>query len=346
MTDDDSQQPGIPETEDVDQGRRGVLKAAAGAMVLSVSGIGGIEADQDEVGGVLQEHYKKMTEEEREELVEKLEKRLREEYDEPDIDISTTGPLEDTMFGYALDVDKCIGCRQCVYACMEENNISRGSKENPAANQLQWIRVLRFEDQNIDPGEGDSPPVGMAGPISSAFGDVSAGVDLHDADHFYDPETVPDEEHWYMPVQCQQCEDPSCTKVCPVQATWKEEDGIVVVDYDRCIGCKYCVTNCPYDARRFNFSEPHLPEDEINPDMHYLGNRPRPGEVVEKCTFCIQRTREGEYPACVETCPTGARKFGNLLDEESTIREILDEKPVFRLKPDTGNEPKFFYFTG
>ena len=343
MTDENSPDPSVPDEDDaIETDRRNILKAA-GAIALSIGGIGSAAPEKDQAADVLQKHYKKMSVEERENLVEHLEHELREEFDEPDIEISTAGPMEDTVFGYALDVEKCIGCRQCVYSCVEENNLSRSSEDNPAALQQHWIRVIRFERSTIEPGGEEGNPPGMG--ISTEFGDVTAGIVWHEGEHFYDPEEVPEDDSWYLPVQCQQCEDPSCTKVCPVQATWKEKDGIVAIDYDRCIGCKYCVTNCPYDARRFNFSEANVPEDEINPDMHILGNRPRPGEVVEKCTFCIHRTREGAYPACVEACPVGARKFGNLLDEEGEIRRILDEKHVFRLHPETGNEPKFFYFT-
>jgi Fe-S-cluster-containing dehydrogenase component len=79
--------------------------------------------------------------------------------------------------------------------------------------------------------------------------------------------------------------------------------------------------------------------------MHYLGNRPRPRGVVEKCTFCIQRSRKGRQPACVEACPTGARVFGNLLDPNSDVRYVLENKTVFRLKEELGTEPKFWYFT-
>jgi molybdopterin-containing oxidoreductase family iron-sulfur binding subunit len=103
-------------------------------------------------------------------------------------------------------------------------------------------------------------------------------------------------------------------KACPVRATWTESDGIVVVDYNWCIGCRYCMAACPYEGRNFNWGDPVLPPEELNPETHYLGNRPRMRGVVEKCTFCIQRVREGRYPACVEICPVGARKFGNLLD--------------------------------
>ena len=89
---------------------------------------------------------------------------------------------------------------------------------------------------------------------------------------------------------------------------------------------------CPYGARRFNWASPKLPADELNADTHYLGNRPRPMGVVEKCTFCIQRVRNGRYPACVEICPAGARKFGNLLDPKSEIRYVMDHKRVFIFK--------------
>ena len=110
----------------------------------------------------------------------------------------------------------------------------------------------------------------------------------------------------------------------------------MVIDYDWCIGCRYCMASCPYGARHFNWTEPTLPPDQLNPDTHILGNRPRPKGVVEKCTFCIQRVRNGRYPACVEACPVGARKFGNLLDPNSEIRYLLDTQAD--LRPQGGAE--------
>ena len=149
-----------------------------------------------------------------------------------------------------------------------------------------------------------------------------------------------------MPVQCQHCKTPPCVKVCPVHATWQETDGITVVDYDGCIGCRYCMAACPYGARHFNWGDPQIPSKDVNPETHYLGNRPRAKGVVEKCTFCVQRTRQGKYPACLEVCPTGSRKFGNLLDKESEIRYILENKRVFKLKEELNTQPNFFYFYG
>jgi molybdopterin-containing oxidoreductase family iron-sulfur binding subunit len=97
-------------------------------------------------------------------------------------------------------------------------------------------------------------------------------------------------------------------------------------------------------GRWFNFAAPVIPADEINTETHYLGNRPRYRNVVEKCTFCIQRVRKGKYPACVEICPVGARKFGNILDPDSEISRILRTMRVFRLKEELNTQPKFYYF--
>ena len=172
------------------------------------------------------------------------------------------------------------------------------------------------------------------------------GIDLESSVHDYPKEEAANKDYYYMPVQCQQCNNAPCVKVCPVKATWTEPDGIVVVDYNWCIGCRNCMAACPYGARKFNWSTPEIPVDEINPHTEFLGNRPRPNGVVEKCTFCIQRVRKGKYPACVEICPTGSRKFGNLLDESSEIRMIMKNKRIFIFKEELNTQPRFYYFYG
>jgi len=241
-----------------------------------------------------------------------LERQYSEAYGTA-VTVADTPALPGVQFAYALDISRCVGCRRCVYGCVEENNQSRDP-------QVHWISVLAMEK--------------------------AKGVDFQHSDPYYEPQEVPEEGRFYVPVQCQQCENPPCTKVCPVGATWKEKDGIVVIDYDWCIGCRYCMAACPYGARHFNWAEPTIPKGEINPNTHYLGNRPRQKGVVEKCTFCIQRTRAGRYPACVEVCPVGARKFGNLLDPASEIRYIIEKKRVLVLKEDLNTVPRFFYFYG
>jgi molybdopterin-containing oxidoreductase family iron-sulfur binding subunit len=242
--------------------------------------------------------------------VQDLEAKYKGRYGR-NVEVSAARAADGVEFAYALDISRCIGCRRCVYACVEENNQSR----NP---QLHWIRVLSMDKEK--------------------------GVDFGHSDPYYQPASVPQDGHFYVPVSCQQCRNAPCTKVCPTGATWTEPDGIVVIDYDWCIGCRYCMAACPYGARHFNWTEPDVPLDSINTTTHYLGNRPRPKGVVEKCTFCIQRCRAGRYPACVEVCPAGARKFGNLLDKESEIRYIIEHKRVLVLKEDLNTLPRFFYF--
>lgn len=253
-------------------------------------------------------NYKIMTDEEKTSTVTRLEK-LYEINNGHSINVSDKGPMKDVLYGYAFNISKCQGYMDCVNACVEENNQDRSS-------EMQYIRIHEHENGSMN-------------------------FENAEDDYFHE---VPAAGHFYMGTQCFHCENPPCVDVCPVQATWKEKDGIVVIDYDWCIGCRYCMAACPYDGRRFNWATPEVPEEEVNKEQHYLGNRLRKKGVMEKCTFCIQRTRGGKNPACVEACPTGARIFGNLLDPNSDIRWVLENKKVFRLKEDLGTEPKFWYF--
>lgn len=323
----------------VDEKRRKILKGIAGGAALAAVPFGDFKIPVIDVTleEFFQPHYKEMSEEEKRYYIKRLEEKYKEQFGRDDIEIKTTEPKPGVVFGYALNIKKCIGCRRCVYACVRENNQSRAHPKDKTKPQIQWIRVVAIKKFEIEPGEKGKD-------FRTKFGKVEAGINLEENEHYYEPEKVPQEEYFYVPIQCQQCERPPCVKVCPTKATWKEEDGIIVVDYNWCIGCRFCIAACPYWARRFNWTDPYIPKEELNPKMHYLGNRPRMRGVVEKCTFCIQRTREGRYPACVEACPVGARKFGNLLDPNSEVRKIIEEKRVFRLKEEMGTQPKFFYF--
>lgn len=292
--------------------RRKALKGlAAGLGVLALPTPDASAAVWD---SFFQKHFRELSKDELQQVLARLEKEYSKKY-EKEVKVKATPAIEGVRFGYGLDLSRCIGCRRCVYGCVAENNQSRDP-------QIHWIRVVRMEKEK--------------------------GIDFDTAEHYYNPAEVPEEGHSYMPIACQQCENPACTKVCPVQATWKENDGIIVVDYNWCIGCRYCMAACPYGARHFNWKKSQIPPEELNPDTHYLGNRPRPVGVVEKCTFCIQRTREepGRYPACEEACPVGARKFGNLLDPKSEMRYLIENKRVFILKEELNTQPKFFYFYG
>ena len=288
--------------------RRSFLAGGTTAMTAIAAGITG--ASPAFIATMLRENFREMSPPEMDRVLAEMERDYSEKYGK-DVTVSRTGAQPGVLFGYGLDLSRCVGCRRCVYACVNENNQSRDP-------QIHWIRVLEM--------------------------DKSKGIELAESDPYYDPETVPEDDAFYMPVACQQCSNPPCVKVCPVEATWAEPDGIVVIDYDWCIGCRCCMSACPYGARHFNWATPDLPAEEVNPDMHYLGNRPRPKGVVEKCTFCIHRVRDGRYPACVEICPVGARKFGNLLDPASEMRVLMQEKRVFVLKEDLNTQPKFYYF--
>lgn len=256
----------------------------------------------------LQKHYKELDGGALQAVLRRLEVETAEAYG-AEVHIDDHRPQEGVSFGYALNLSVCIGCRKCAEACHVENNHDRATNNS-------YIRVLEMDKGSLDLEQGNA-----------------------DYDH-----PVPQPDKFYMPVQCHQCDNPPCVDVCPVEATWKEQDGIVVVDYNWCIGCRYCEAACPYHARRFNWAKPEIPADEINPDQGYLSNRVRPQGVMEKCTFCLHRTRQGRMPACLEACPTGARVFGNLLDPDSEIRWVLENKRVFVLKEELGTRPRFFYF--
>ncbi len=292
---------------------KGAVKAAALGSTALATGCGtGLAGTNETFSLQWKEYFKKnyrlMTKAEKEATVQRLEQLAKIKRD-ANIKISTKEPIEDVLFGYAFNVTRCEGFMECVAACVKENNLDRKS-------QMQYIRIFEMEPGEMTPESGN-------------------GKFFHE---------VPVEDHFYMGAQCFHCENPPCVKACPTKATWKEPDGIVVVDYDWCIGCRYCMAACPYYGRRFNWNDPSVPLEEMTKKQHYLGNRMRAKGVMEKCTFCIQRSRAGRLPACVEACPTGARIFGNLLDPKSEIRFVLKHKKVFRLKEDIGTDPKFWYF--
>jgi molybdopterin-containing oxidoreductase family iron-sulfur binding subunit len=171
---------------------------------------------------------------------------------------------------------------------------------------------------------------------------------------------VMEEEHGEFPVvtrtnlprPCMQCENPSCVQVCPVSATYKMENGVVNIDYDRCIGCRYCMIACPYGARYFDFGESYdqevmeagevqSPEYGVARGERTEGNSPVGN--VRKCSFCYHRLGRDEEPACVETCIGDARNFGDLEDPESEVAQMADSPRSFQLKEHSGNDPNVYY---
>ncbi|MCY4524077.1 MAG: 4Fe-4S dicluster domain-containing protein [Halobacteriovoraceae bacterium] len=298
--------------------RRSFLKGALASAGIgaSIVGIGATKfmtrEEREKLGlsweNYFRTNYRYMTKREKRKTVNNLEKLAVLKRKEK-VNISDKEAIPGVLYGYAFNISKCKGYMDCIDACLKENNLDRKSN-------MQYIKIFEVENGSLNVENGDS--------------------------HFY--HEIPKKEHFYMGTQCMHCENPPCVPVCPTEATWKEEDGIVVVDYDWCIGCRYCEAACPYEARKFNWGEPVVQTEDLNTKQHYLGNRRKTKGVMEKCTFCVQKTRDGDNPACVDACPTGARVFGNLLDPNSEIRKIIATKKVFRLKEELGTEPKFWYY--
>ena len=169
--------------------------------------------------------------------------------------------------------------------------------------------------------------------------------------------SFPGQEHDYFDEEfeeknflllCNHCDNPACVRVCPTKATWKrEEDGVVMMDPHRCIGCRFCMAACPFGARSFNWGDPRKAPQKLNP--HFPTNPDYPTRmkgVVEKCNFCAERLARGEFPACVEAANElagGALTFGDLADPHSDVRELLRENYVIRRKPELGTAPNIYY---
>jgi molybdopterin-containing oxidoreductase family iron-sulfur binding subunit len=231
-----------------------------------------------------------------------------------------------------IDLDKCVACQACSIGCRFENNTPTVSAEESVKGRaIRWNDVFPFP---VNPTEetGEYPNV----------------------------------QTRYIARPCMQCENPACTKVCPVQATFKDEQGLVRQNYDRCIGCRFCTVACPYGVRYFNWYAPQWekPMNEYqNPDRvssisSLEGPAVRPKGVVEKCTYCFHRLKKAqaraeaegrdfrpdEYiPACVETCTGKARYFGDLDDPDSTVSQLAKSPRAFRLLEEAGTKPKTIY---
>jgi molybdopterin-containing oxidoreductase family iron-sulfur binding subunit len=215
-------------------------------------------------------------------------------------------PLVGSRWAMVIDLEKCRwakDCDDCIVACHKTHNVPK--LDNPK-DEIKWIWKESFEH---------------------AF---------HELEHEYASEEL---LHSHALLLCNHCDNPPCVKVCPTQATWKrEEDGIVMMDWHRCIGCRYCVAGCPYGSRSFNWRDPRPFIEEIHDDF--------PGRsrgVVEKCTFCEERLAKGQMPACVEACKEKAIIFGDLEDPNSEVRDILGEHFSIRRRAGLGTKPQVYY---
>lgn len=164
--------------------------------------------------------------------------------------------------------------------------------------------------------------------------------------------TFPNVSRVNLPRPCMQCDKPPCVAVCPVRATYKREDGIVAIDNDRCIGCRYCMVACPYGARTYDFGDSYEEEmtsyeavqaPEYGMERGERKKNKTPIGTVRKCSFCFHRLQRGEEPACVETCIGDARYFGDLDDPNSVVSKLANSPRAFRLKEELGTEPRIIY---
>ncbi len=210
------------------------------------------------------------------------------------------------QWAFGVDATRCIGCLRCVEACKRENDVPLN------AHQFRtWVeRYVYLEGESGPRIDSQQDPVNIAASGSEAT--------YRFANRYKDARV---EKAFFVPKLCNQCTHPACVQVCPVGATYKTKDGVVLIDQDYCIGCRYCVQACPYGAR-------------------YL----HPGKgTADKCTWCYHRIVKGLQPACVEICPVGARIFGDRNDKSSPISLFIRNNRVQVLRPETGNAPNVFY---
>jgi Fe-S-cluster-containing dehydrogenase component len=225
----------------------------------------------------------------------------------------TPGPNALTAKRWAMVVDqrKCLtakeNCRDCVMACTLVHNIPQ--LPNPK-DEVKWIWLTSYE--HAFPGQ-ENPY------IEEYVKESLKGLP--------------------MVVLCNHCDNPPCVRVCPVKATFRRDDGIVMMDYHRCIGCRFCMAACPYGARSLNWQDPRpFIKTELNRDYPT-----RTRGVVEKCTFCFERLAKGQPPACVAACKDKGLVFGDLDDPNSEVRQLLRKHPSIQRKPQLGTRPQVYY---
>jgi Fe-S-cluster-containing dehydrogenase component len=207
--------------------------------------------------------------------------------------------------GMAIDIQRCVaadGCRACIEACHRAHNVPAIAD---IRHEVKWIWKEPFE---------------RAFAIEDAE-TVSAGLRRRG-----------------VTVFCNHCDNPPCVRVCPTQATWARDDGIVTIDEHRCIGCRYCVAACPYGSRSFNWVDP---QPFVHRPLSAYPTRTR--GVVEKCNLCEERLAEGRLPACVEACPERAMVFGDVSDPASEVRRVIGERYTTRRRPELGTRPQVYY---
>jgi Fe-S-cluster-containing dehydrogenase component len=217
----------------------------------------------------------------------------------------TPQALSAGRWAMVVDLAKCAqkdGCGKCIEACHAVHNVPA---IKDSAHRIEWGWKASFKSSF--PSEQNEYQ-------AAAFKETR------------------------VPLFCNHCDNPPCVRVCPTRATWKREDGIVMMDWHRCIGCRYCIAACPYGSRSFNWMDPRPFIAKQDPDFPT-----RTKGVVEKCTFCEERLARGELPACVKACPQEAMIFGDLGNKNSQVRQLLGARYSIRRRPELGTKPEIYY---
>ncbi len=213
--------------------------------------------------------------------------------------------VQKVRLAMVVDLRKCVsdqGCTKCIDACNKAHNIPDFGESKDA---IKWIWKEPYENAFLE------------------------------QENYYMKDEFRNKK---VPVFCNNCDNPPCVEVCPTQATFKRDDGIVMIDWHRCIGCRYCMAACPFGSRSFNWRDPRPFIKDINPDYPT-----RMKGVVEKCTWCDERIAQGLLPICVDVCPEKAMVFGNLNDPSSEVRQLLKDNFSIRRKPELGTNPEIYY---
>ncbi len=215
-----------------------------------------------------------------------------------------------------IDLERCDGCSECTDACIETHLIPPAWGEPNRKGKQEWIKVFNFQEDLGPPGQKGN----------------------------------------FLPAPCMNCEDAPCVKVCPVGATYHNEDGVVLIDHGKCIGCRFCMAACPYERRYFNWGEPHTEEEKAYLDLSsYSPEFPVPHRkgTVEKCMFCAHDTAHGKLPVCVKACTTAGMKaiyFGDAYEDAVSngvevvkLSDLLKSRLGFRWKEELGTDPRTYY---
>ncbi|MGV3529214.1 MAG: 4Fe-4S dicluster domain-containing protein [Flavisolibacter sp.] len=176
---------------------------------------------------------------------------------------------------------------------------------------------------------------------------------IHPGQNWIKVHPMQDAEHsaqYWQPTTCMHCDEPPCVKVCPVDATFKRQDGIVLIDSDRCIGCRFCMAACPYSTRVFNWGDPGVSKEVAHRHYSPETSVPQKKGTVGKCDFCPDMVRAGELPHCVSACPNGVFFFGDMNEDSVTngaetfrFSELVKDKAGYRLMEDLGTKPRVYY---